>query len=142
MSTRVSWKCNRSERLSVIYSSSSYSSSYSLGCSSYSASLCGSNAISCSATISRMSIGSASSAGSSCGCSCGAGSGAALGMWDRLWHHWMGLKYGLSVIGPSAGVPLIPIFLRMCVMRKGKGNPHVFVCFGPRWCTPLQNFWI
>jgi hypothetical protein len=138
MSTRVSWKCNRSERLSVIHSSSSYSSS----CSSYSASLCGSNAISCSTTIFGMSIGSASSVGSGYGCSCGASSSAALGMWDRLWHHWMGPKYGLSVIGPSAGVSLIPIFLKMCVMRKGKGNPHVFVCSTPRWCTPSQNFWI
>jgi hypothetical protein len=132
MSTRVSWKCNRFERLSVIHSSSSYSS----GCSSCSTSLCGSNAISCSATISRMSIGSSTGVG------CGYGYGASLGMWDRLWRHWIGPKYGLSVIGPSAGVPLIPIFLRICVMRKGKGNPHVFVCSAPRWCTPSQNFWI
>jgi hypothetical protein len=136
MSTRVSWKCNRSERLSMIHSSSSS------GCSSCSASLCGSNAISYSSAISGMSMGSSSSAGSGSGCSCGAGSGAALGMWDRLWCHWMGPKYGLSVIGPSAGVPLIPIFLIMCVMRKGKGNPHVFLCSSPRWCTPSQNFWI
>jgi hypothetical protein len=137
MSTRVSWKCNKSERLSVIHSSSSYSSSYSSGCSS-----AYSKAISCSATISRMSIGSTSGAGCGWGCSCGAGSGAALGMWDILWRHWMGPKYGLSMIGPSAGVPLIPTFLKMCVMRKGKGNPYVFVCSAPRWCTPSQNFWI
>jgi hypothetical protein len=37
----------------------------------------------------------------------------ALGMWDKLWRHWMGSKYGLSVIGPFAKLPLIPFFLRM-----------------------------
>jgi hypothetical protein len=69
MSTRVSWKCKKSERLSVIHSSSSS------GCSSCSASLSGSTAISCSAAISGMSMGSGSGAGSGSGCSCGAGSG-------------------------------------------------------------------
>jgi hypothetical protein len=121
MSTRVSWKCNKSERLSVI------PSSYSSGCSSCSASLSGSAAIIYSATISGMSMGSGSGVGFGAGC----GAGAALCMWDKLWCHWMGPKYGLSVISPSTSVPLIPIFLRMCVMRKGKGNPHVFVCSTP-----------
>jgi hypothetical protein len=77
---------------------SSYSSSSS-GCSSYSTALSG------LAAISGMSMGSGSGFGS--------GVGAALGMWDKLWFHWMRPKYGLLVIGPSAGVPLIPFFLKM-----------------------------
>jgi hypothetical protein len=73
------------------------------GCSSYSAALSGSAAI----------LGISMGSGFGCSCGSGAGSGAALGMWDKLWCHWMGPKYGLSVIGPSSGVPLIPFFLRM-----------------------------
>jgi hypothetical protein len=77
---------------------SSYSSSNS-GCSSYFATLSG------SAIVSGMSMGSSS------GSSTGLGAGAALGMWDKVWFHWMRPKYGLSVISPSAGVPLILSFL-------------------------------
>jgi hypothetical protein len=54
MSTRVSWKCNKSEALIMIPSSYSSSSS---GCSSCSVALSGSAAISCSAAISGMSMG-------------------------------------------------------------------------------------
>jgi hypothetical protein len=95
MSKRVSWKCNRSERLIMIPSSYSFPSS---GCSSCSAALSG------SAAISRMSMGSGTGTGSGYGCGCG----ASLGMWDKLWRHWIGPKYGLSVIGPSIESPFIP----------------------------------
>jgi hypothetical protein len=83
---------------------SSYSSPSS-SCSSYSIALSGSVA------ISEISMGSGSGSGSSAGA--GAGIGAPLGMWDKLWFHWMRPKYGLSVIGLSSSVPLIPFFLRM-----------------------------
>jgi hypothetical protein len=130
MSTRVSWKCNRSERLSVIPSSSSSSCS-----SSYSSGL----------LLLRLSLWLSCHHLVMLPWALGLVHGlwlwgwlwllalaAARGMWDRLWRHWMAPKCGLSVIGPSADVPLIPIFLRICVMRKGKGNPHVFVCSAPR----------
>jgi hypothetical protein len=58
MSTRVSWKCNRSERLIMIPSSYSSPSS---GCSSCSVANSGATA------ISGMSMGSSTSAGSGCG---------------------------------------------------------------------------
>jgi hypothetical protein len=96
MSTRVSWNYIKFEALSVIISLYSSSSS---GCSSYSVALSG------SAAISGISMGSSSGPG--------VGVGASLGMWDKLWFHWMWAKYGLSVIGLSVRLPLIPFFLRM-----------------------------
>jgi hypothetical protein len=85
---------------------SSYSSPSS-GCSSYFAALSG------SAAISGISMGSGSGCAALSGSGSGAGAGAPLGMWDKLWFHWMRPKYGLSVISPSSNVPLIPFFLRM-----------------------------
>jgi hypothetical protein len=103
MFTRVSWKCNKYEALSVIPSLYSSSSS---SCSSYSAALFGSVAISCSASLSGSAAISGMSMGSGSGF--GSGAGASLGKWDKLWFHWMRPKYGLSVIGPVYRIAFNP----------------------------------
>jgi hypothetical protein len=95
-------------------------SSRSPGCFSCSAALSG------SAAISGMSMGFGTGAGSGCGC------GAALGMWDRLWRHWMGPKYGLSVIGPSSRIAFNPFLSQnMSDEKRERQAPGLRVLCSP-----------